>query len=100
MFLKAMRYWFNNLFLFNHYTEFAYLGKLSQYDLIEIKNLVGSSWKVETMLFDLFQLVTWSNKIFLCSIYYTLDGEFVQIKEERWIKENMKVSYDFKPKAL
>ena len=100
MFLKAMRYWYNNFLVTNHFSEFAYLGDLSQYDLTEIKNLLGSSWKVVTMMYDLFQLVTWSNKSSMYRIYYTTNGEFVQIKEERWIKEHIKFAYDVKPEAL
>lgn len=100
MFLKAVRFWYNNLFLNNNFSEFAYLGDLSQYHLTDIRNLLGASWKVEITVYDMFQLTTFSNKNFLYIIYYSASGEFIQLKEERWIKGNLKFNYDVKPENL
>ena len=97
MFLKAMRSWYNNLFLNNKFSDFAYLGDLSQYHLTDIQNQLSAIWKEESLVFEKYQIVTWSNKNSSYSICYTLSGKFIQIKEEKWVNEKLTFSYELKP---
>lgn len=100
MFLRVMRSWFNNLFLNNELSDFAYLGNLSQYDLSEMQSQSSFIWKEEIKLYKTFQIVTWSNTNFSYSICYTLSGVFVQIKEENWKKEKITYSYEYNSELL
>ncbi len=97
MFLKTMRSWYNNLFLNNKFSEFAYLGNLSQYHLTDIQNRLSTIWSEEISVYEAYQIVTWSNKNSSYSIYYTLSGKFIQIKEEKWVNEKLTFSYELKP---
>ena len=100
MFLRAMRSWFNNLFLNSEFSDFAYLGNLSQYDLSEMQSQLSTIWKEETKVYETFQIVTWSNTNSSYSICYTLSGVFVQIKEESWKKEKITYSYELNSELL
>ena len=97
MFLKAMISWYNNLFLNNKFSEFAYLCNLSQYHLTDIQNRLSGIWREEISVYEAYQIVTWSNKNSSYSIYYTLSGKFIQIKEEKWVNEKLTFSYELKP---
>jgi hypothetical protein len=58
MFLKIMRSWYNNLFLNSEFSDFVYLGNLSQYDLSEMQGQLSAIWKEETKVYETFQIVT------------------------------------------
>ena len=96
MFLRTMRSWYNNLFLNSKFSDFAYLGDLSQYHLTDIQNRLRAIWSEEISVHETYQIVTWSNKNSSYRICYTLNGKFIQVLEEKWIKENLIFSYDLK----
>lgn len=92
-------WWLNNLFKSDGFSDFAYLGDLSKYSLDEIQLKLLGRWKQEVTYYTTYQAVKWSNKTSSYSIYYTLTGQFIQIKEEVWKKQNevsiRPLRYDF-----
>ncbi len=89
MFLIKMKYWFTNFFSKDTYSDFAYLGDLSNYSLEEMRTRLKSTWFEETLVYDEYQMVTWTNRQSSYSLVYTLTGEFIQIKEEKWLNEQL-----------
>jgi hypothetical protein len=88
MLTKKVIWWLSNLFTSSQFSDFAYLGDLRKYHLTEVQAKLKGRWKEDTEVFTTYQVVKWTNAQSAYSIYYTLTGEFIQIKEEVWKKEN------------
>jgi hypothetical protein len=88
MLKKTVICWFNNLFSSNGFSDFGYLGDLRKYHLTDLQSRLKGRWKDEITVFDSYKLVNWSNSTTSYTVYYTLNGEFIQIKEEVWKAEN------------
>lgn len=88
MLTKKVTWWLSSLFARNGFFDFAYLGDLSKYRLAEMQSKLHGRWKQEVTLYTTYQMVRWSDKHSSYSIYYTLSGDFIQIREEFWKKEN------------
>jgi len=101
MLTKRVIWWLSNLFLKERFSDFAYLGDLRKYQLKEMQSKLKGSWKEEITRYSSYQLVKWSNLHSIYIIYYTLAGDFIQIKEEVWKKENevsirpLRTDYEF-----
>jgi hypothetical protein len=95
-----IRHWFSNLFLNNKFSDFAHLGDLSHLHLSDVRSQLRSFWKEEIRVFESCQMITWSNKYCSYIIYYNLNGEFLHLKEERWIKENLTFSHTLNPDLM
>ncbi len=102
MLMRRLIWWLSYVFFPEGFSDFAYLGDLSKYHLKEMQSKLNGSWKEEITLYSSYQLVKWSNRHSICIIYYTLAGDFIQIKEEVWKKENeifirpLRKDYEFK----
>jgi len=88
MLMKKALWWLNNLLTSHDYSEFALLGDLSNIHLSELRMKLGRRWKEKITLHASYQLVNWSDRDSSHTICYTLQGEFIQIREEIWKKEN------------
>lgn len=89
MFLKKVKRWFNNVTGQNRFSDFAHLGDLRQYSLAELQMKLKSKWSMETLSFVDYQSVRFSNRLSVYTLLYTLGGEFIQIKEEKWMDEHI-----------
>ena len=102
MLMRRLIWWLSYVFFPERFSDFAYLGDLSKYHLKEMQSKLNGSWKEEITLYSSYQSVKWSNRHSICIIYYTLAGDFIQIKEEVWKKENeifirpLRKDYEFK----
>ncbi len=102
MLMRRLIWWLSYVFFPEGFSDFAYLGDLSKYHLKEMQSKLNWSWKEEITLYSSYQLVKWSNRHSIYIIYYTLVGDFIQIKEEVWKKENeifihpLRKDYEFK----
>lgn len=65
------------------FSKLARLGDLKQYSLDE---LIGhlSKWKFQSIVKDELIVAEWSNTFSSIKAHYNLNGEFIQIVEERW----------------
>lgn len=89
MLMKKAIWWLSNVFNSDKgFSDFAYLGDLRKYSLEEMQLKLSGHWKQEVTSYTTYQVVKWSDKQSSYSIYYTLNGEFIQIKEEVWKNEN------------
>lgn len=88
MLMRRVIWWLSNVFAPKGFSDFAYLGDLRNYRLDEMQSKLNGSWKEEITRYSSYQLVKWSNLHSIYIIYYTLKGDFIQIKEEVWKKEN------------
>jgi hypothetical protein len=86
--MKKAIWWLNNLFRSHDFSEFALLGDLRKFHLSELQMKLGGRWKEKITKHTSYQLVNWSNRKSSYSVCYTLQGEFIQIKEELWKNEN------------
>jgi hypothetical protein len=65
------------------FSKLGRLGDLRQYSLDELKGHL-SKWKFQSTLKEGFVVAEWSNTFSSIKALYNLDGEFIQILEERW----------------
>ena len=65
------------------FSKLARLGDLKKYSLDELKGHL-SKWKFQSIVKDELIVAEWSNTFSSLKALYSLDGEFVQIVEERW----------------
>lgn len=65
------------------FSKLARLGDLRQYSLDELKGHLDK-WKFQSIVKEGFVIAEWSNTFSSLKAYYNLDGEFIQIVEERW----------------
>ena len=89
MLMKRAIWYLNNLFSSSDFTDFAYLGDLRNYRLSDLRAKLQQNWNEEIQTHTSYQLVTWSNSHSSYTVCYTLQGEFVQIVQEVWKKENL-----------
>lgn len=89
MFLKKVKWWFNNVTDQNRFSDFAHLGDLRQYSLSELQAKLSGVWTKETEVLGDYQLVRFTSRLSMYTLMYTLSGEFVQIKEEKWLDEHI-----------
>lgn len=88
MLKKRVIWWFSKLFTTRGFSDIAYLGDLRKYHLSELQLKLKDRWEEEIVVFSTYKLVKWSNYDSSYTVYYTLSGEFIQIKEEVWKDEN------------
>lgn len=67
----------------NKFSEFAELGDLSKYSLVEISALVKNLKKEERVVGQI-NYVTWSNDYYVFIFEYDLKGCFRRISSEVW----------------
>jgi hypothetical protein len=91
-----MIYWFIDFLPSRQFSDFAFLGDLHLYSLSELRNLLSKNWNEKIVIYDSYQSITWSNKLCVYTVIYTLEGNFIQIKEELWKREKMFFSYEIK----
>jgi hypothetical protein len=65
------------------FSKLVLLGDLRQYSLDELKVHL-SKWKFHFMVEEELLVAEWSNTFTSLKALYNLDGEFIQIVEERW----------------
>jgi hypothetical protein len=65
------------------FSKLAFLGDLRQYSMNE---LIGQlkTWEFASSVHDDVVTAEWSSSSTSIVVLYTLDGEFIQILEERW----------------
>jgi hypothetical protein len=76
-----------------NYSDIAYLGDLRQYDLSDLQSILRDRWNEHIETFSDYQSVHWTNSQCAYIILFTLSGDFIRIKEEKWIKEDIVFSY-------
>jgi hypothetical protein len=96
MFLKKVSYWLNSHFKPSTFSDFAYLGDLKRYHLTDLQNKLKDDWKEEICYAETHQEVTWHNDLSSYTVYFSLQGDFIQIKDEIWKSENLTFTRDFK----
>jgi hypothetical protein len=96
MFLKKAIYWLIDLLSAKQFSDFAFFGDLRLYSLSDLRKVLGKNWIEKVLLFDTYQSITWSNSLSSYTLYFTLNGEFIQIKEEVWKIEKMVFSHNLK----
>jgi hypothetical protein len=87
MLMKKVIWWLSSVFTPKGFSDFAYLGDLRKFSLPEMQLKLHGRWTQEVTFYTTYQEVKWSDKDSSYSIYYTLNGDFIQIKEEVWKKE-------------
>ncbi len=65
------------------FSKLARLGDLRQYSLDELKGHL-SKWKFQCIEEEELIVAEWSTTFSSLKALYNLDGEFIQIVEERW----------------
>ncbi len=65
------------------FSKLARLGDLRQYSLDELKVHL-SKWKFQFIVEEGLVVAEWSNTFSSLKALYSLEGEFIQIVEERW----------------
>ena len=65
------------------FSKLARLGDLRQYSLDELKVHL-TKWEFQSIVKDELIVAKWSNTFSSLKALYSLEGEFIQIVEERW----------------
>lgn len=93
MILKKLKLLFDKLKVDRSYSDMAYLGDLGQYNLSDLQFIFKGRWNEQIETFSDFQSVHWTNSQCSYIVLFTLTGEFIRFKEEKWIKENIVFSF-------
>lgn len=93
MILKKLKLLFDKMNVNRNFSDMAYLGDLRNYNLSDLQNRFKGRWNEHIEIYSDYQSVHWSNSQCSYVILFTLSGEIIRIKEEKWIKENIVFSF-------
>ena len=77
------------MFLKEKFSQFADLGDLSKYSFESLKEQVSEKYYLNTVVLDGIMIASWKDCQSELVVHYTLDGKFIKIYSDTWLKYNI-----------
>jgi hypothetical protein len=77
------------MFFKEKFSQFADLGNFSKYSFEQLKALVLPKYHLQTQQSDDILIATWKDCHTELVVHYTLEGKFIKIYSETWLRYKM-----------
>ena len=77
------------MFFKEKFSQFSDLRDLSKYSFEQLKALVLPKYHLQTQQSDDILIATWKDRETEVVVHYTLDGNFIKIYSETWLRYNL-----------